>query len=299
MRKLWFSFLFLVIFFSFSPTAAAETPSDDVAFFIEDTEYTLTPFPVIENGNVMIPMRAFFELIEVKVEWDGEQRIALAYREEEGEEFDASISHGDALLNGKEGKVSLDTPAIKIDGNIFVPVRFAAGRFGYDVSWDASQRAVLLSENGDEGEGFLGVKEAEIIEDSIEGTGEFMWPVKGGGQISSGYGWRRGRFHSGVDIAASTGTPILASDSGIVIFAGWESGYGNSIVIKHGNYYTRYAHNSTNLVSRGDTVNKGEVIARVGSTGRATGPHLHFEIRLGGKYGSTINPLNRVNPNEG
>jgi murein DD-endopeptidase MepM/ murein hydrolase activator NlpD len=129
-----------------------------------------------------------------------------------------------------------------------------------------------------------------------KGTGSFVWPVDGGGKISSSYGWRSGGFHAGLDIAAPTGTAVLASDSGVVVSSGWESGFGNSIVIYHGHYYTRYAHNSRNLVKNGQAVNKGQVIANVGSTGRSTGPHLHFEIRTGGMYGSTVNPLNFFSP---
>ena len=128
------------------------------------------------------------------------------------------------------------------------------------------------------------------------GTGSFIWPVQGSGRITSGYGWRSGSFHAGVDIAASKGTPVLAADSGVVAFVGWDGGYGNSVVIFHGHYYTRYAHNSTNNVATGQAVNKGQVIAKIGITGRSTGSHLHFEIRTGGIYGQTINPLNFFSP---
>ncbi|NLL57772.1 MAG: peptidoglycan DD-metalloendopeptidase family protein [Firmicutes bacterium] len=128
------------------------------------------------------------------------------------------------------------------------------------------------------------------------GTGAFLWPVDGGGRITSVYGWRRGGFHAGIDIGAPKGTPILASDSGIVVYEGWDGGYGLSVVIFHGHYYTRYAHNSQNLVTTGQAVNKGQVIAYLGSTGNSTGPHLHFEIRTGSIHGSTINPLNFFSP---
>ncbi len=128
------------------------------------------------------------------------------------------------------------------------------------------------------------------------GSGSFIWPVQGGGRITSGYGWRSGGFHAGIDIGARAGTSVLAADSGVVVFAGWDGGYGNSIVIYHGHYYTRYAHNSRNLVSKGEAVNKGQVIATVGSTGRSYGDHLHFEVRIGGIYGQTVNPLNFFRP---
>ena len=114
--------------------------------------------------------------------------------------------------------------------------------------------------------------------------------------MTSGYGWRSGGFHAGIDIAARTGTSILAADSGVVVYEGWDGAYGRSIVIYHGHYYTRYAHHSANLVSRGDAVSKGQVIARMGSSGRSTGPHLHFEVRTGGIHGPTVNPLNFFSP---
>jgi murein DD-endopeptidase MepM/ murein hydrolase activator NlpD len=129
-----------------------------------------------------------------------------------------------------------------------------------------------------------------------KGTGSFLWPIEGGGRITSGYGWRSGGFHAGVDIGASKKTAVLAADSGVVVFEGWDGGYGNSIVIFHGHYYTRYAHNVQNKVSTGQAVGKGQVIAYMGSTGRATGCHLHFEVRTGGIYGKTLNPLGFFSP---
>jgi len=111
-----------------------------------------------------------------------------------------------------------------------------------------------------------------------------------GGRLTSGFGYRRnamgGRgseFHYGIDISAPTGTPILAAGGGRVVSEGWQNGYGNTVVIDHGNgIRTMYAHNSVNLVTVGQQVARGETIARVGSTGRSTGPHLHFEVIVNG-----------------
>ncbi len=105
-------------------------------------------------------------------------------------------------------------------------------------------------------------------------SGAFMWPITG--RITQGVH----RYHMALDIANAMGTPIAASDAGVVIFAGWDNtGYGYSVVIDHGNgFRTRYAHMSYYLVQAGDKVNKGDIIGKVGSTGRSTGPHLHFEI---------------------
>lgn len=121
----------------------------------------------------------------------------------------------------------------------------------------------------------------------------FRWPVSG--RITSRYGWRRdpftGRrdFHTGLDIRGATGTTIRAAKAGRVVYSGWMGGYGRVVVIDHGKgYSTLYAHCSRLLVSKGARVSGGQAIARVGSSGRATGPHLHFEVRYNNK---AINPL--------
>lgn len=113
------------------------------------------------------------------------------------------------------------------------------------------------------------------------GTGTFIMPAKG--RISSPFGTRWGRTHKGIDIASQAGTPVYASDDGIVSSSGYQSSFGNLVTIDHGNgFETYYAHNSELLVSEGEPVKKGQMIAKVGSTGRSTGPHCHFEIRYNG-----------------
>lgn len=109
--------------------------------------------------------------------------------------------------------------------------------------------------------------------------GRFIWPVDG--RLISEFGMRNGEQHKGIDIKAEEGTPVKAADSGKVIYSGdGLNGYGNLIIIKHeGTYFTVYAHNRKNLASEGSLVEKGDVIAEVGETGKATTPHLHFEIR--------------------
>lgn len=109
--------------------------------------------------------------------------------------------------------------------------------------------------------------------------GKFIWPVRG--KITSKFGRRGTVYHEGIDISAPAGTKIVAAASGRVIFSGWgPSGYGRIVMIKHSSkYVTVYAHNSKNDVSAGKTVKQGDVIAYVGKTGRASGDHLHFEVR--------------------
>ena len=114
----------------------------------------------------------------------------------------------------------------------------------------------------------------------------FIWPV--GGPVVSGFGWRWGRMHEGVDIAAGYGTPIAAAASGTVIYAGWMGGYGNLIIIDHGGgIATAYAHQSSFTVG-GGPVSQGQTIGYVGCTGHCYGPHLHFEVRVNG---SAVDPL--------
>lgn len=112
-------------------------------------------------------------------------------------------------------------------------------------------------------------------------------PVSGG-RLTSGYGMRWGRMHRGIDLAAVAGTPIRAAAAGEVMFAGWKSGYGLMVIIDHGDFQTKYAHNSENLVRAGDLVETGVPIAKIGRTGNATGNHLHFELVIGG---GAVNPL--------
>lgn len=121
-------------------------------------------------------------------------------------------------------------------------------------------------------------------------TGSFIRPCSG--YLTSRYGYRWGRNHNGIDVGASTGTPIYAADGGVITMSGWNGGYGKVIVINHENgYVTYYAHCSRLLYSSGKRVAKGDVIAYVGNTGNSTGPHLHFEVRVNG---SPRNPLNYV-----
>ncbi len=122
----------------------------------------------------------------------------------------------------------------------------------------------------------------------VLGTGQMSYPSDG--EITSGFGWRMHpilgyqRFHSGVDFGADYGSTIRSSDRGLVIFAGWYGGYGNAVIIDHGNNITTlYGHTSELYVSEGQAIERGQPIAAVGSTGLSTGPHLHFEVRQNGE----------------
>lgn len=116
---------------------------------------------------------------------------------------------------------------------------------------------------------------------------EYAWPAYG--TITSRFGMRNHTAHEGIDIAAPYGTPVCAYMDGIVVFNGWESGYGYLVILDHGKGITTfYGHNSKLLVKKGNIVSMGDKIAEVGSTGDSTGPHVHFEIRIDGV---PVNPL--------
>jgi murein DD-endopeptidase MepM/ murein hydrolase activator NlpD len=130
------------------------------------------------------------------------------------------------------------------------------------------------------------VKGKTVTVASRGGGGAIDWPVYG--QITKYY--QRG--HTGLDIGARSGSTIRAADSGTVTFTGWQGGYGNFIIVNHGNgMITRYAHCSKISVSKGQQVARGETIGAVGSTGRSTGPHLHFEVLSGGSFQNPLSYL--------
>lgn len=127
----------------------------------------------------------------------------------------------------------------------------------------------------------------------VHGSGTFIWPCNG--PITSPFGYRTHPifgttiYHSGIDIGVDYNTPIHAADGGTVILAGWCGGYGNAVIIDHGNgLQTLYGHNTSVAVSEGQTVSQGQVIAYSGSTGYSTGPHCHFEVR---RNGEAVDPM--------
>lgn len=129
---------------------------------------------------------------------------------------------------------------------------------------------------------------------SGKSTGTMIWPISG--PITSEFGWRTHpifgteKYHSGLDIGGEYGMSVVAADGGVVIYAGWISGYGNAVIIDHGNGVSSlYGHNQSLVVSEGQSVSQGQLIAYCGSTGNSTGPHVHFEVR---ENGSPVSPYN-------
>jgi len=167
------------------------------------------------------------------------------------------------------------------------------GSFSTDIA-ELKKLLDSLSEINSSGDGYkIDLSDAEEKLKKYLDAIPTLWPASGRKNDSFGYRTDpftgKKTFHEGLDISASSGTPIKASASGVVEFAGKKGGYGNCVIINHGNgIKTLYAHASKLLVEEGRKVQKGDVIAKVGSTGRSTGPHLHFEVLVGG---TPVDPL--------
>ena len=146
-----------------------------------------------------------------------------------------------------------------------------------------------LEEMEIESRAITGYIQSEALNVYVPGTfgGQLFWPFHG--RLTSTFGQRWGRAHTGIDIDCVTGDPLVAADSGVVILSGWKNGYGNTVIIQHaGNISTLYGHGSRVIASRGSKVRRGELVMLCGSTGYSTGDHLHFEVRINGV---PVNPL--------
>lgn len=225
---------------------------------------------LIKEGDVL-KLNESEPLLQVKVSYTETVEQAIPYENETVNDENMRKGLTEVVVQGVDGKKTVTQEVVLINGK---------------------QVAVNIVEENIIQEAVPGkVKVGTKVVTGV-GTGAFSRPTYG--TITARYGsggsrWSSGR-HTGLDIAAPTGTAIYASDSGKVSFAGWKSSYGYTVIINHGNgYETYYAHCSKLLVSAGDVVSKGDLIAKVGSTGNSTGAHCHFEVRYNGV---TKNPEN-------
>lgn len=192
------------------------------------------------------------------------------------------------MVNGEEsGAVSRSAPVRMANYN---------GQGGPEIKPDINQLTTLVNELkisvSEREQSLQNLKNALIEKNERLAVTPSIWPTNG--EVTSRFGWRSSpwgmgsSWHPGIDIANSTGTPIVATADGTVVNSGWYGGYGKMIEIDHGNgIVTIYGHNSQILVASGQTVKKGEIIAYMGNTGISTGPHLHYEVRVNG---TAVNP---------
>lgn len=235
-------------------TLAALNPSVDI-----DT---------IKTGQEIIVEDAI-PLMSVKTISTKVEKVAIPYQTEYVDDKTILVGNTKVKVKGVDGQKEVTTEVVSIDGKM--------------------QSATVLKE--------VTISEpvTEVIRKGTKkrvATGTYIIPYNG--TISSRFGWRifRGSYdyHTGIDFAGPRGSLIVASDGGTVTKAGWNGSYGYCVIINHGNgVQTLYGHCSKLLVSVGDKVAQGEAIGRVGSTGRSTGPHVHFEVRVNGK---AVNPAN-------
>ena len=186
------------------------------------------------------------------------------------------IGVGTNRFNAQRGAAAVDTAVLDVDGRRGGEVNEVADVGEVKEDLEALERENARIEAALRGLGGSG-----------HGTGELIWPVHG--PITSPFGQRGGRLHAGIDIGVPTGTSVHAADSGRVVISGWQGGYGNFVCIQHTSRLTTcYGHNSRLGVRKGQAVRKGGVIAKSGSTGNSTGPHVHFETRVNGR---PVNPM--------
>lgn len=180
-----------------------------------------------------------------------------------------AVRYGIALVDLHRYNEGIEK-GIQVGDKLYIPFETIPGWNEEEDSPDESpdsDTAVLMAKNGKRGRNLSSL------------APRFSWPVFG--SLSSAFGRRRGEAHDGIDIAAPKGTMVFASRSGHVIYAGSKiAGYGNMVIVRHPDTFaTVYAHLSKILVKKGDFVSRGQKVGRVGDTGRASGPHLHFEVR--------------------
>lgn len=183
---------------------------------------------------------------------------------------------------------SLQGNAVVLASDAVRPGMRAAANASAAADAQAVQRPGTLAGTPSQHLGMPGAQYLQGQDAQLAAAGQFISPISG--ERTSEYGWRRDPFtgqrawHAGIDIAAPEGTPVRAARDGTVVFSGRERGYGNLVVVEHeGGVRTYYGHNKANEVAEGQSVKAGQVLAQVGQTGRATGPHLHFEVRVDGR----------------
>ena len=237
----------------------------------------------------------------------------IFYVMKKGEDIKAVCKrYGVSMTKVKGVNAGVDVASLKTGDEIFLPGARPAGLIEHDdvklaevsqgkktpakINSKGSKKTPLnLKSDKNDKDKYEKIPKGEV---AVKRNGGLRWPIMG--RINSPFGWRqhpitkRRDFHTGIDIKADRGDPIKGAGAGRVVYSGWMGGYGKVIVLEHRNgQSTLYAHCSTLLVGKGANVSSGQLIAKVGTTGRSTGPHLHFEVRNGNNPVKPIKYLSR------
>lgn len=263
-------------------SASTDSPSVDtlVSNKVRDKILSYT----VQDGDTISSIAQKFGVSEDTIRWQNNI-------------YGDSIAVGDTLeilpVTGIAHKVAKGDTVYSIakryDSEAQAIIDFPFNTFANDETFELAIGQIIIVPDGVKptGEGNAIPRARQITPDAgtVTALGQFVWPTSG--TITQYFSW----YHPGIDIANNAEPIDVAADSGSVVYAGWDNtGYGNMVLIDHGNgYRTRYAHLSQIMVISGQTVARGSAIGRMGSTGRSTGPHTHFEVMLNGVR---VNPLN-------
>lgn len=242
-----------------------------------------TANPAVDSTNMAVGEAILLNrvnpLISVQVKRVIVSREETSFETEQRDNYDMPRGEINIVVEGAPGEDEITTEIIERNGMVMAQSRVSTVTLVEPETRvvDRGAKMVIASRNN---------------YTAYLGNGEFGWPVNG--EISSRFGARSLGWHSGLDIEGAVGTPISASEAGIVVFAAYDGSYGNCVRIDHGNdKITYYAHMQAFAVSVGEMVKRGQMVGTIGMTGRTTGPHVHFEVRV---QGAIQNPLQYLEP---
>jgi murein DD-endopeptidase MepM/ murein hydrolase activator NlpD len=253
---------------------------------------SLTYFAILFSADSFSDLLSRIDFVSSVMQYDNnlEDSYITAVQQEAKDKADYEATQEDQ----KATRVELQTKKTELEAQITAANELIAGLEKNISEYKSEYEANAAQEKDIQSQITKKVAELEKQQkaqsgSAIKGTGTWQWPVPSSSVISSPFGYRLHpiygdmRFHSGIDISASSGSTIVAADSGTVVTAVYSSSYGNYVVISHGNNTTSlYAHMSSMAVTSGQKVTKGQTIGYVGSTGWSTGPHCHFEVKVNG-----------------
>lgn len=265
---------------------SATTQEEQTSTTISDKQRDLKTTYIVQDGDTVSSIASKYGLKEETILWANnlDKKSKLKLNQElvilPGDGILHKVSKGETIYSISKKYDAEPQPIVDFPFNTFVNDETFALAIGQEIfvpegvmPTEAAPRTGLASRRQTPDAG------------SVTASGAFVWPTAG--QISQGFSW----YHRGIDIANRAAPDILAADSGTVTISGWpdNGGYGMRVIIDHGNgFQTLYAHLQATYVQVGQTVARGDAIGKMGSTGRSTGTHLHFEIRQGGNF---VNPF--------